>query len=197
MRTKHFSRWAFGAAVALLVAWPATAGDPVMSLHALHPGREIVLEPAFEGKWVFEDSASLMLDVKKSNDGYELWLFSTTEKETLRFDAHLVRLGSALFADIQQTTEAGLFALYPHVFAKIRVDRDELRFDFLNEEYARQALENKRADLAHEKLDNTVVLTAPTRELQNFVESSAFDDEAFDDTVKFTRLKEQPGNSQP
>jgi hypothetical protein len=81
------------------------------------------------------------------------------------------------------------------VFARIRVDRHELRFEFLADNYVRQALEDGRTDLAHEWMGSTLVLTAPTRELQDFVESCAFDDEAFDEYVNFTRMNEQPDDS--
>lgn len=185
-----------GTLCALPAAEPALAGDPIVSLQPLHTGLDAVTEPAFEGVWVFA-SESLQLRVTKGEDHYVLQLCSADEKVSLWFEAHLVRLGSTVFADIKQTSDNDLFLLSPHVFAKIRADDDELHFDFLDERYVRAALENGRTSLAHESMESTLVLTASTRELQNFVESCAFDDDAFGENVSFTRLKEQPGNAQP
>lgn len=183
-----------GALFALLAAGPTWAGDPVPSLHPLHEGREAVVEPAFEGTWVYA-SGGPMLEVKKAEQGYLLRLSSESERESLWFEVHLVRLGSTVFADIRQRSGDDLFLLSPHVFARIQVNEDELRFEFLDDNYVRHALENGRTDLAHEWMDSTLVLTAPTGELQDFVESCAFDDEAFNEHVSFTRMKEQPGDS--
>jgi hypothetical protein len=189
--TRNISWLVIGTLLALSAALPAAAGDPVMSLQPLHPGREVVLEPAFEGTWVLEDFSSLMLEVKQADCVYRLRLFSNEEKETLEFDAHLVRLGGTVFVDIQQTADAGLIELHPHIFAKLRVDRDELHFDFLKDTFVEESLESGRTELRHEKLNKTLVLTAATRELQTFVQSCDFDEDAFGETVSFTRLKEQ------
>lgn len=189
-------RWLMaGVLVTLFAAPPARAGDPVPSLHPLHEGREAVALAEFEGRWVCSDSTSILLAIEKTEEGYELRLKSDDETKSLWFDVHLVRLGSTVFADIRQRSGDDLFLLSPHVFARIRVNEDELRFEFLEDNYVRKALEDGRTDLAHEWMGSTLVLTAPTDELQDFVESCAFDDEAFDEYVNFTRMKEQPDDA--
>ena len=189
-------RWlAGGVLIALLAAGPVLAGDPVPSLHPLHEGREAVALAEFEGRWVCSESTSILLEISKATDGYTLQLVGLDDNHSIWFDVHLVRLGSAVFADIQQRSGDDLFLLSPHVFARIRVNEDELRFEFLEDNYVRKALENGRTDLAHEWMGSTLGLTAPTDELQDFVESCACDDEAFDEYVNFTRMKEQPKDS--
>ncbi len=200
MKAKHILRRVVGTLIGLLLAAapaPAAADDFVNSLHPLHPGREEVVEPAFEGTWLCADSSSLLMGVTRTDDGYSLVLFSKDDKEKFYFEVHLVRLGRTVFADIRQTNHEEFFLLKPHIFAKIRVDQDELRFDFLSDDFVKDALGSGRTDLAHEWLDGTLVLTAPTRELQDFVESCAFDNKAYDSTegVSFTRMKEPPDDS--
>jgi len=196
MKATTILGWATGMLLgSLLLAGPVRAGDPVPSLHPLHEGREAVELAEFEGRWVISESTDIRLGITKATDGYTLQLVGLDDNHTIWFEVHLVRLGSTVFADIQQRSSDDLFLLRPHVFARIRVDRDELRFEFLQDNYVRQALENGRTDLAHEWMGSTLVLTAPTDELQDFVESCAFDDEAFDEYVIFTRMKEQPEDS--
>jgi hypothetical protein len=198
MDAKRILRWAAVTLLALLPAVPAAqASDPVMSLHSLHTDQEAVAEPAMEGVWVYAGE-SLQLKVKKNPgeiNSYSLQLCGKTENESLWFEVHLVRLGSTLFADIRQSSELGLFELHPHVFATVQVNGDELRFDFLSENFVHEQLNAGRADLAHEDVDGTLVLTAPTRALQAFVQSCAFVDEAFDEHVSFTRLQAAPDDS--
>jgi hypothetical protein len=202
MKARNIFSGMMGAlAAVLLAATPVAAGDPVMSLQPLHPGREVVLEPEFEGEWVMADwNGKLTVTREKNFDGRELDSYRMQvdlSDEVTSFEVHLVRLRSTVFADIRQTSETGLFVLHPHVFAKIRVDCDELHFDFLHEYFVEKALESGSTDLAHEWMSSTLVLTAPTPELQDFVESYAFDDEAFGEHVNFTRMKEQPDNPKP
>lgn len=198
MNAKYILRWMAVTLLALLPAVPiAQASDPVMSLHPLHSDQEAVAEPAFEGVWVYAGE-SLQLKVKKKENeinSYSLELCGKADNDSLWFEAHLVRLGSALFADIRQTSELGLFELHPHVFAKVQVNSDELQFDFLSEDFVQKQLKAGRTDLAHEEMDGTLVLTAPTHDLQKFVQSCAFVDEALNEHVSFTRLKAAPDDS--
>jgi hypothetical protein len=200
MNAKRILRWTALTLFALLPAVPAAqASDPVMSLHPLHTEEGAVAEPAFEGVWIYAGE-NLQLKVKKKEsdiNSYSLELCGSAGNESLWFEAHLVRLGSTLFADIRQTSESGLFALYPHVFARLQVGIDELQFDFLGDHFVETQLKTGRTNLAHEWLGGTLVLTAPTQELQNFVQSCAFDDEAFDERVSFTRMKDLPDESNP
>lgn len=196
MKFANAVRWlTAGVLIAALAARPVRAGDPVPSLHPLHEGREAVELAELEGRWVCSESTNILLEIRKATDGYTLQLIGENEEHQVWFEMHLVRLGSTVFADIRQSSDDDLFLLSPHVFARIRVDQNELRFEFLEDNYVRHALENGRTDLAHEWMDSTLVLTAPTRELQDFVESCAYDDEAFDEYVTFTRMKEQSDNS--
>ncbi len=203
MRARNNLMWAMAMLMGLLLAaTPAMAGDPVMSLQPLHPGREAVTLPEFEGAWVLSSEKWPLKVTRDKNyitgemgDSYSLQFCPGDEKETISFEAHLVRLGSTVFADLQQTSDTGLLVLYPHVFAKLRVDRDELFFDFMDDNYVEKALKNGRTDLKHEWMGSTLLLTAPSHELQDFVESCAFDDEAFNEKVGFTRLKEEPDDS--
>lgn len=203
MKAKKIFGCAAGAlATLLLTVTPAVAGDPVMSLRPLHSGREAVTPAEFEGTWVLSGEKWPLKVTRDKNyitgemgDCYRFLFSMGEEDKTISFEVHLVRLGSTVFADIQQTSDTGLFALYPHVFAKIHLDQDEMIFDFMDDNYVKDALESGRTELKHEWMDSTLVLTAPSDELQDFVESCAFDNEAFDEHVVFTRLQEEPNDS--
>lgn len=108
------------------------------------------------------------------------------------FDVRLGRLAASLFADIAPMTafdsepRLGRSLQVPaHWFWRVSLDGDRLRVVPLGEEWLGKKLDSGKVRLAHEKENDDVVLTAPTRDLQRLVAQVA------NDTLAFARKAER------
>ena len=81
-------------------------------------------------------------------------------------------------------SQAHLFPV--HTFSKIKVENSELSIEFFKDSWIEGLIENNRVRIKHEKVDNDVLITASTKELQKFVEKYSDDENAFDDPLILT-----------
>jgi len=176
-----------------------TAGcDPdaflVVSLHPLFTKVDAVAEPALVGLWAAEDGEGTWVFQESGENSYDL--LSTENGKTAKFRAHLGRLGESLFLDISliSFTEAGvtdslpLIHLIPaHTIWRIWIEGDVLRLAILDVRVLKNASTDETARIAREDLDEQIVITAPTQELQEFVLRHAEDAKAFPNPIELHR----------
>ena len=130
------------------------------------------------------DSPVQPLEEKKSEPG-----------ESANFQAHLVRLGDFLVLDIFPTKPKikntfYLMHMVPvHTFLKISIQEDILNFEMLNCEWFEKMIDQKKIDMNYTRRDDTIILTASTKELQEFVLKYGKDPEAFSSLFVFHRQK--------
>jgi len=180
---------------ALLVFAVLVAGC-VPSLHPLYTEKDLVFDKALVGtwsggdesgdKWVFKEAADKAYDLTITSDG-----------EPAEFEAHLVRLGKTTFLDTYPKDLEGkikntycLFHLLPvHTFWKLETADDVLRIVTLDPDGLKTMIDEKKAKIGNERVDDGVVLTAPTKELQAFLEKHAGDDQIFAAPMELKREK--------
>ena len=165
----------------------------VPSLHPLFTNKDLVFESALVGTWVDEDGKNTWAFQKSGDNAYELVY---TENETpAKFKAHLVRLEKFLFLDIvpeEPDTKNDFYKghLIPaHSFAKIWIEGDLLRLATLDGDWLKNMINKKKIKIGHEWLDQTIILTAPTKDLQKFVLKYAEDSKAFSIKSELHRKK--------
>lgn len=155
----------------------------VQSLHPLFTDQNLVFEPALVGTWAEEDSKNIWIFLKSGEKAYELVY---TEKGTpAKFSARLGRLGKSLFLDLipqmpdirNDLQQAHL--LPTHTFSKVWMEGDTLRLAMLDHDWLKRMIDSRKLKIGHERLGNQVVLTAPTKKLQEFVAKYSEDGKAF------------------
>jgi len=165
----------------------------VISLHPLFTNKDLVFESALVGTWIDEDGKNAWAFQKLGDNAYELVY---TENETpAKFKAYLVRLENFLFLDIvpeEPDTKNDLYKghLIPaHSFGRISIEGDLLRLATLDGDWLRDMINKKKIKIGHEWLDQTIILTAPTKDLQKFVLKYAEDSKAFSIKSELHRKK--------
>ena len=157
----------------------------VPSLHPLFTEEDLVYDPALVGTWAEEEGEDIWTFRKSGENAYDL--IYTEEGVPARFDAHLVRIGEFLFLDTypgEPDIKNGFYLVHlvpAHTFLRIWIEGDVLRYAMLNLDWLKKMIAEKKVEIGHEQVDGDVVLTASTKELQEFFLKYADDDKAFPD----------------
>ena len=182
---------------------------PVMSLHPLYTEENLVFEEKLLGTWV--DDANGTWEFKHPDEkdmAYELVL-SSPEDAKGSFVANLVKLENKLFLDVypkQLPCEQEIpqkmkwfyntfFFVPVHTFIKIDSIEPQLKMRLTNTENMQKLLEEDPNAVKHELVEDTklvediILLTASTKELQAFVLKYADDSRLFTDEIIYSRKK--------
>jgi len=186
----------------------------VKSLHPFYLKEDLVFKKEILGTWTGADSSVWKIEQQSKFTGLfkpdvpeQAYLITLTDnKGTATFSVHLFKLGSKLFLDFYPR-EAGsnndfmASHLVPmHTVARVEISPEKMVIQWYNEEWLIGLFRQNKIRIAHEKVpyegvgagdDNfQVVLTAPTAELQKFMEKYSDDPKAFDKDYTFV-LKKQ------
>lgn len=160
------------------------------SLHPLYQETDLVAVPELEGRWADDDSIWLFEPAGK----YEYRLTYIEDGCPARFRLRTLELGGMLFWDLfPKTPETGndfhqMHLIRAHTFALLDLQGDRLQIKLPGGKWLEAKLEDEPDSLPHEKLEDAVVLTASTSELQEFVRRYAH--QAFDQPMELTRLRD-------
>ncbi len=130
-------------------------------------------------------------------------VFSDEEGKKGSFIAHLVRLGSRLFFDIYPSEPPwemedpnkvelpfnSFFLIPAHTFIKIDFSGPQLKMWLTNDEEMKKLLKEEPDAVEHTFIEDRLILTAPTKELQNFVLKYADDERVFKSDIVLIRKK--------
>lgn len=193
---------------------------PVMSLHSLFTEENIVFDEKLLGTWVDDpnspkgtwefkrvaDSAQKDWELpppKKPEKAYKL-LLSNEEGAKGSFFAHLVKLEGRLFLDVfpsqlpcaqldpkQDWVFNTVFLIPGHSFAVIDSIEPQLKIRWTNEDEMEKFLKEQPNAIKHELVEDRIVLTASTDELQKFVLKYADDKRIFPAEAVLTRKKDK------
>jgi hypothetical protein len=192
---------------------------PVMSLHPLYTEKDVVFENSLLGTWL-EDSNDTTWEFKRirdSNDtaleferpdkpekAYKLIYSSNEDKTKGSFFVHLVKLENRFFLDVfpsqlpcvpqdpnQGWVYNSVFLLPVHTFIKVDTFEPQLRIRLTNNNEMEKLLKEQPNAVRNELVEDNIILTASTKELQTFVLKYAQDDRVFSDKIILTRKKAQ------
>src|SRR5207244_12007247 len=105
------------------------------------------------------------------------------------FEAHVVRLGAFDFMDVypQSSKEGNEFYrahfTRAHTIARVEISQDSIQMAFLSARWLKAKLDEESVDTPCVNVDDTLMLTGTTEEVQERVFSHANDDGAFADSV--------------
>lgn len=164
------------------------AGCVASSLYPLFTERDLAFDPVLVGTWAGQDEDDTLLFKDAGAKAYDLTYI--TEGQKLKFVVHLVQLGELQFLDVYPKISKdhdGFHFIPAHTFWKVQRDGDILRTAWLGEGWIKERVVKKKIRLPHQLVEDRLILTASTEELQEFVLKYA--DEAFSDFSEFQLQK--------
>ncbi len=181
---------------------------PVMSLHQLYTEEDVVFEEELTGIWV-DDPKNPKTTWEFSRAGaeekaYKL-VYSDDEGKKGSFVAHLVKLENSLFLDVlpsqfpseQQEWEKmkwgyNFFFFVPaHTFIKIDSIKPQLKMRRTINDEMKELFKEEPNAVKYELVEDEIILTASTKELQAFVLKYAYDIRVFPAKIVLTRKKDK------
>lgn len=177
-------------------------GSCIPSLFPLYFEKDLITNSDLIGIWKEDDSHNTWAfypdEDKKS---YNLWF---TEKENNNnddgregvlgiFETHLFKLGNNYFFDFfpgendeldEKINTLMEFHLVPaHTFAKVEISKDTIKILQFDIDHMEELLENGKIRIRHVRPDDNIILTASTKELQEFFIKYSEDEDAFIDPI--------------
>lgn len=164
----------------------------IISLHPLYTDDVIVYNRALEGQWVQGDVEDgdgeyLIWEFSRSKKGYKL--LRHNQQDTLVYHAVLVKLGEHHFMDfyreIPDNCQDDITNFLPtHNFLKVQFEGDTFRLEYFDHDYLKRLFKERKIRIKHEKVNGNIVLTADSKELQQFMIKYAEDKRAFSETYE-------------
>ncbi len=176
----------------------------IFSLHPLYHEEDLLMESSIEGMWTEVDEGDAFVYLEKMDDKMYLFRYmeeqdekyDIVELDTVSFEAGLLKVGEHYFLDLYpyyDKEDEGwyLFRNFvpTHSFLKIEWENDRMALYLFDYDRMKKLFEQNRIRIKHEMLDDFIVITASTEELQRFIRKYADDDEAFEDPEKFIKTK--------
>ena len=179
----------------------------VPSLHPLYTPKDVVYDPKLVGVWAepnSPDSCTWAFLAGSEPNSYTM-VYTDKDKKTGSFNVHLLKLDAALFLDVfpnepnlPQNSYYQWHLLPSHTFMKVDQIEPTLKLRLMDVDNFTKRLEKHPALLKHEVMkegtEGRVVLTASTKELQEFMRKHAGDKDVFGEPSNMKRLLPSEGN---
>jgi hypothetical protein len=182
---------------------------PIMSLRPLYTERNIAYDGRLLGTWVDDSNENTwqFSDANKPEKAYRL-IFTDKDGKKGSFAAFMVILDNTLFLDVYpdempcdekdpNSTKWPLNTLFlvpAHTFIKVNAVKPQLKLQLTDDDELKKLLEEEPNAVEHTLVEDRLLLTASTAELQKFVLKYADDDRLF---IKETILtRKETGGSQ-
>jgi len=176
--------------VAIVLAIGFLAAGCVPSLHPLYTDEDVVFEAGLVGAWVQENADGMWVFAQKPGEN-AYTLVQTEDEATGKFEVHLVRLGEHLFMDLypedpEPEIKNGFYKMHlmpVHTFWKVTIEDDVVTLTGLDPQWLPKAIEEKKVEITSTQVQDAIVLTAGTKELQEFILKQADNEDAFIDPL--------------
>ena len=173
---------------------------PVASLHCLYTEADVIFEEKLLGTWVDDpnepDTTWEFTRIDDPNNAYKL-IFTDEEGRKGSFVAHLVKLKDKLFLDVfpgelpwemedpnKVDWPYNAFFLIPaHTFIKVESIEPQLKMRITQESKMEELLKESPNAIEHILIEDRLILTAKTKQLQEFILKYADDERLFGDEV--------------
>ena len=175
----------------------------IPSIHPLYTSKDVVFDPLLVGGWFEKDNSNRWIFESAGDSSYKLVYYENgvfgedSTKTISEFEVHLVKLEDHYFLDfypgnndhLPMSTLLAATLLPVHTFAKLVYDDGQFDLSFFSSQWLEQSITDKTIKIAHEKTSNQIVLTAPTKELQEMVLQNVDNREAFVEPTTLMKTK--------
>lgn len=167
----------------------------IPSLHPLYTDEDLISESQLIGKWVTTDGNIRWVFRKSEGKGYELiyTMKDVNGERTTYLEAHLLKLHNFLFLDFYplspygKSAGCGIQCLPVHTFARIELEKNSLSVMMPEPAAFEAMIRQGKVAIPYERVKSGIVITASTKELQDFVLKYAEDRTLFLHVFKFYR----------
>lgn len=177
---------------------------PVMSLRPLYTKENVVFDKKLLGTWVDDPNDPEITwqfkSIDKPENAYKL-IFTGEDGMKGSFVAHMLKLQDKLFLDVypselpwdpEDPNEIEwpyntLFLIPTHTFVQIDSAGPRLKMRLMLETQLKKLLEEDPDAIEHVAVEDRLILTASTKELQAFVLKYADGDKVFTDEIVLER----------
>jgi hypothetical protein len=172
----------------MAVAAASLSGCMVVSINPLFTENDLVFDEQLVGTW--EEDHNQMVVEKGTDGSYHMTYVEDDERTDYRLS--LLKLGDQFFWDMQPLEEPSdddFLLLQTHLAVRVSVDEDNLTMAILDGDWLKRGLKQGTIQVDHQVLEDRVVLTGSTAELQTFFRSIAGNKQAFSDPAVYRRVK--------
>jgi hypothetical protein len=166
------------------------AGCPTPSVQPLFTEQNLVFDPGLVGTWTDDEGKDTWVVKRSGEKSYDLSVTEDGEPYSLKL--HLLQLGVYRFLDLSPKEKLSSkiegYWLPLHYFYRIRRDGDTVQVVGLEEDYLKPLIAAKKTRIA-QMVDDAVLLTGSTKELQDYVLKHAEEQKAFTDPAEYHRVK--------
>jgi len=164
------------------------AGCYVQSLNSIYSKETLTFDSGLIGTWYSEGDDSEMWTFEEVGDNeYSLiGKFADNEKmQEAYFQAFLCKLGDEVFLDIlpkEPHTMPDIYQMHlvpVHSFLRLHREGDILLTESVDYNIFKKVVGQQKANLEYTTLDDRILVTAPTEEIQRFFLQSAVNDSLF------------------
>ena len=173
---------------------------PVASLHCLYTEADVIFEEKLLGTWVDDpnepDTTWEFSRIDDPNNAYKL-VFTDEEGRKGSFVAVLVKLKDKLFLDVfpgelpweledpnkVEWPYNAFFLIPAHTFIKVESIEPQLKMRITQESKMEELLKESPNAIEHILIEDRLILTAKTKQLQEFILKYADDERLFGDEV--------------
>ena len=185
---------------------------PVMSLHSLYTKENVVFEEKLLGAWVDDpnnpETTWEFNPIEEPKNAYKLF-FSDDKGQKGSFVALLVKLQNKLFLDVYPDELPwepddpnkvkwlfnSFFLIPAHTFIKIDSIEPQLKMRLTDDDKMAKLLKEDPNAVKHTSIEDRLILTASTKELQAFVLKYAEDNRVFTNEVVLNRRETEKTNT--
>ena len=176
-------------------------GGCVLSLHPLYTEKDLIFEEKLLGTWAKNDSKETWQFKRANGNKYYKMTYTDEEGKKGYFDAGLGKLNNMMFLNIfpqepelKENDFYKFHILRVHSFIKIEQIEPTLKMRTMNPDKMKEMLENDPNLIKYEIVQDRLVLTAPTKELQEFMKAHANDEGLFGEPSEWKRVQPKEPN---
>jgi len=166
----------------------------VPSLHPLYTNDDLIFDQSLLGSWVGEKKSGWTFSNDGDKKAYKA-VYTDEDGKTGEFVAHLVKLKKTMFLDLYpadpslaQNDFYKMHLVPAHSFLLVSKIEPELQIAALNPSWLKDYLAKHPEAIAHEVLEEKqIVLTASTKQLQEFLLTHVQTKDAFGDMSSWKR----------
>lgn len=171
-------------------------GGCVLSLHPLYTEKDLIFEEKLLGTWAKNDSKETWQFKRATGDKHYKMIYTDEKGRKGPFDAGLGKLNNMMFLNIfpqePKLNENDFYKFHivrVHSFIKVEQIEPTLKMRVMNPDKMQEMLENDPNLIKHEIVQDRLVLTASTKELQEFMKAHASDEGLFGEPSELKRVQ--------
>lgn len=176
-------------------------GGCVLSLHPLYTEKDLIFEEKLLGNWVKKGSTETW-QFERADGGKSYKVVYTDEKgKKGPFDAGLGKIDNVMYLNIfpqepelKENDYYKFHILRAHSFIRIERIEPNLVMRVMDPDTLKKMLENDPNLIKHEIVEDRLVLTASTEELQKFMKAHTNDEGFFAEATECERMQSRDPN---